>query len=176
MARRGVRGLPELRARLQKLPERVQKEILAEFDQIGGELRDAMRAKAPEKSGKLRQGITHKVFPKTLRLQVGLRNTKAGRSTLFYGRIQDLGRKAQTVIVHRLTGTQRAEWRNRIVQGRARASRKPRGLGVTYALRVKAMPGKKFVTGRYPELRQKVRTNLQGIYARAIGDGAAANG
>lgn len=173
MARRGVRGLPELRARLRKLPDKVQKEILAEFEKIGEELQEAMRARAPSKTGKLREGITYKVFPKTLRLQVGLRNTKAGRSTLFYGRIQDLGRKSQTVIVHRLTGAQRAEWRNRVVQGRARISRKPAGLGVTYALRVRAMVGKKFVSGRYPELRQKVRTNLQGIYARAMGDGAA---
>lgn len=172
MARRGVRGLPELRARLQKLPAKVQKEILDAFEEIGGELQSAMRARAPSKTGKLREGTTYKVFPKTLRLEVGLRNTKAGRSTLFYGRIQDLGRKSQTVIVHRVIRAQRAEWLARIANGTARASRKPRDLGTRYALRVRAMPGKKFVSGRFPELRQKARAKLQGIYARAIGEGA----
>lgn len=174
MARRRVRGLPEFRAQLRKLPQAVQAELLAKFEQIGSELVPAMQAKAPSKTGDLRKGITHKVYPKTLRLVVGLLGTKAGRSKLFYGRIQDLGRKAQTVVVTRLVAGGRAAWLDRVSTGKARTARKPRDLVATYALRVPAMPGKKFVSGRYPELRQKARTELRGIYARAIG--ATANG
>lgn len=172
MARRRIHGLPEFRARLKKLPAAVQGELLAEFETIGSDLEKAMRARAPKKTGALREGITHKVFPKTLRLEVGLRNTKAGRSRLFYGRIQDLGRKGQTVIVSRLIRGGRAEWLDRVSRGKARLARKPRDLIATYALKVKPMAGKKFVTGRYSELRQEARTKLQGIYARAIGKAA----
>lgn len=50
-------------------------------------------------TGALLAGVKWKVYPRSLRLQVGFLGTKAGRAKLFYARILDLGRKAQTVNV-----------------------------------------------------------------------------
>lgn len=167
--RRGLRRFPEVRRTLRGLPKAVQNELLAEFEAIGAKIATEQRLRAPKKTHALEKGIDHKVFPNTLRLEVGLRNLKKGRADLFYGRIQDLGRRAQTVIVQRLVKGGRAKWTGRIAAGKARAGAKPRDLVASYSMRVRGMEGKKFVTGKFPDLRKEARSSLQGIYARAIG-------
>ncbi len=167
--RRGLRRFPEVRRTLRGLPKAVQDELLAEFETIGAKIAAEMRTRSPKKTKALEKGIDHKVFPNSLRLEVGLRNLKKGRADLFYGRIQDLGRRAQTVLVQRLVKGGRAKWVGRIASGKARSRVKPRDLVASYSMRVRSMPGKKFVTGKFPDLRQEARSGLQGIYARAIG-------
>jgi len=167
--RRGLRRFPEVRRALQGLPVAAQNELLAEFEKIGAKIAAEQRLRAPKKSHALEKAIDHKVFPRALRLEIGLRNLKKGRADLFYGRIQDLGRRAQTVIVQRLVKGGRAKWVSRIATGQARARVKPRDLVASYSLRVRAMQGKKFVTGKFTDLRTEARSSLQGIYARAQG-------
>jgi hypothetical protein len=109
----------------------------------GQALKAMMKSRAPSRTGAGREGIDFKVLPRSGTLKVGLLSTKAGRSKLFYMRIQDLGRKGQSVKVRR-------------------ANTAP------YVMRVRAMTGKKFVTGRFGELRATMRQEINGIFSRAL--------
>lgn len=91
-ARRLVRNIePAMRA-----------ELVAALEEGGTELYRAIYARAPQKTGKLKAAIERKVYPKTLRLRVGfLGRGKGSRTTVFYARILEFGRKAQTVPIKR---------------------------------------------------------------------------
>lgn len=167
--RRGFRGMSKVKAMLDRLPESFRRQMVGVLEGAGRGLKSAMRARAPTRTGALQQGIDYKVYPKSLRMVVGLLLTRRGRSNLFYGRIQDLGRKAQVVVVSRLRRGQRGAWTARIAGGTARTSRKPADLSTaTYAMHVRAMAPKRFITGRKPELQNAMRNGLKGIFARAM--------
>lgn len=95
------------------------------------------------RTGKLRAGVKSKVFSRTLRLQVGFLGTKAGRAKLFYARILDLGRKAQTVTIKR----------------GPRAGKK---------MKVRAIAARRFVTGGIGQLGSVINVKLSGVWDRAI--------
>lgn len=161
MARRPIRGIGRFRRLLKRLPDAVRGEIVVEMNVTGREIAQAVEAKAPSLTGALRRGLSYKVLPQSLRLQVGLLGTPRGRAKLFYGRIQDLGRKAQVVLVQRhrrVGGTLRTS------RGRKRAE----DIATTYRMRVRGMAPKRFVTGSYPDLRRVLRANLNGIFGRAL--------
>jgi hypothetical protein len=163
-----VRGAAAMRRLMQRMPDAVRGEIIVELNLAGRELAQEMQRRAPTKAGDLRAGLSYKVFAKTMKLQAGLLGTKRGRAKLFYGYIQDMGRKAQTVTVHRLNKGERQEWRARISAGRARGFSKPKDLGTTYQLRVKAMAPKRFVSGSFKDIRVRLNANLKNIWARAL--------
>lgn len=145
MARgRRVAGAGRIKALLRGMPEAMRREMADAFDAGGKDMESAMKSRAPRRTGALHAGISYKVQPRSLTLKVGLLGTKRGRSEIFYGRIQDLGRRAQTVLVKR-------------------RNTRP------YLLRVRAMAGKRFVTGRFPELRRALREKVRGIFGRALG-------
>lgn len=160
MARRSrVRGAATVKAVLKKLPDAVRVSLATELHRAGKEMLGRMRGRTPVRTGKLREGLDYKVLDKSLKLQVGLIGTKAGRSKLFYGRIQDLGRKAQVVTVRRFrAGGQRLHFRGQKFGPDVQ----------TYQLRVPYMPGKKFVTGGMPDLRRILQANLKGLWAKAL--------
>jgi len=161
MARRRIQGVSRVRKLMRRMPDAARDELVQELNVTGAEIARLVRAKAPSRRGDLRDGLSHKVFPKTLRLQVGLLGSKAERTGLFYGRIQDLGRKAQIVRVIRHLG--RGKVGRYLMKGGARVvDRKP------YDMRVRAMAPKRFVTGRYPELRRQLVRNVRGIFVRAL--------
>jgi hypothetical protein len=94
------------------------------------------------RTGALRAGVKSKVFPRTLRLQVGFLGTKAGRAKLFYARILDLGRKAQTVTIKR-------------------------GPRAGKQMKVRAITAKRFVTGGIGPLGRIINVKLNGVWDRA---------
>ena len=159
MAKRRLRGATTVRSMLRRLPEDVRHEMIVELNVSGRDMLGLMRGRAPQRTGATRRGLSFRVFPKTLKLMVGLISTKAGRSRLFYARIQDLGRKAQIVTARRFrAGGQRIIFRG-----------KKFGPAVqTYTINVPAMPGKKFITGRMPELRRILQRNLKNIWQRSL--------
>lgn len=142
MARR-VKGAGRVKAIIRGLPDSFRQEMADVLEQGGQSLVPAMKERAPRRTGATQNAIGYKVNRKSLRLRVGLLSSKAGRSNLFHSRIQDLGRKAQTV--------------------RAR-----RHGGQPYLIRVRAMAGKHFVTGRFTDLRTLINRNLRGIFSRAL--------
>lgn len=144
-----VRGAQAFRKRLKQLPDAVSTEILDVLGDGGQKMRAAMQARARRRTGKLAAGVKYKVFPKSLRLQVGLLGTKRARAKLFYGFILDRGRKAQTVTIKR---------------GKRSGKR----------LEIIARKGDAFITGRYPELRELINRRANYVFDRAlkrIGDG-----
>lgn len=150
------------------MPDAVRTQIVGVFERAAPRLQGIMRARAPVRRGKLREGIVYRVYPKSLRLRLGLLGTPKGRAKLFYGRIQDLGREAQTVIVTRRRLRPLGEYTR---SGRKR----PKGTGAPYPLRVRAMPGKRFVTGRMPEAREELRQELNGVFDQALRSVAEGN-
>lgn len=171
MARSRVRGIGRFRRLLKRMPDAVRGELVVELAVTGRQIKQAIQARAPRRTGALQAGITDEVLPKSLRLQVGLLGTKRGRADLFYGRIQDLGRREQVVLVQR-----RRRVEAEIGGGRtANILRLHRGRKVaedivsSYYMRVRAMPAKRFITGRFPDLRKTLNDNLRGIFARALG-------
>lgn len=175
-----MRGIIRIRRIMRGLPNAMRAQ-LADALELGGQaIAGQMRARAPRgATGALKAAISFKVFPKTLRLRAGLLEksrrriggARSGRSGSvrtqegpFYGRIQDLGRKAQTVTVTRhikaraLKGNNKSGNTRRTVYG-----------GKPYTMRVKFMAPKRFVTGRMPEARGLLKRLLEGVWARAVG-------
>jgi len=170
MARSRLTGIARSKRLLRAMPDAVRGQLVVALNLGGRALAAAMKAKAPRKTGAVIAGITYKVLPKTLRLRVGLLGTKAQRRDLFYGRIQDLGRKGKTVLVQRrrrvgftVNGRKLNALRTR--HGKKRAE----DIVATYRMNVRPMAPKKFITGRFPELRARIRADLQGIWKRALG-------
>lgn len=143
----GVRGAARMRRFIRSMPEAVQQEIVGSLGRWGRELAGTMQARTPRRSGRLLSRIRFKVFPKTLRMQVGLLASKRERNALFYARILDLGRKARTV----------------------QARRRSRSGGAsTYAMNVAPIRAMRFVTGPLSDLRSGMNKHIKGIWTRAL--------
>lgn len=158
--KRRVRGATSISKLLKQLPDDIRHEMIVELNLSGREMAGIMQGRAPHRTGAIRRGISFKVLPQSLKLQVGLLGTKAGRSKLFYARIQDLGRRAQTVSVRRFrAGGQRIYFRG-----------KKFGPAVqTYQMNVRGRQGLHFVTGRMTDLRRILQANLKNIWTKALG-------
>lgn len=167
MAGRRIKGIGRFRRLLRRLPDAVRGELVTEFHVTGRQMVQAVLAKTPNRRGALRAGISHRVLPKSLRLRVGLLGNKAERAGIFYGRIQDLGRRAQVVSVRRYRTGARALDTARFALGNG--GKKTASLTSTYKMRVRAMAPKRFITGRYPDLRRTLNENLRGIFTRSLG-------
>lgn len=155
-----IRGSKSFRRLLRGLPDAMKAEMADVLTKTrpAAEALVSGRLEATTKSrtGALRAGVKSKVFPKTLRLQVGFLGTKAGRAKLFYARILDLGRKAQTVTV-----TRRKVTNSPLVGGR-------RVGGNPYKMKVRAIAAKRFVTGGIGPLGRVINTKLNGVWDRAV--------
>lgn len=171
MARQRIKGIARFRRLLRRLPDAVRGEILVELHVTGREMLRAVQARAPHLTGKLRAGLQSKVLPTSLRLQIGLIGTPAGRAKLFYGRIQDLGRKAQVVMVQRrrrVTLSRRDGSTYSTLRTDARGRKERADVVATYRMKVRAMEPKRFITGRYPDLRAALNSNMRGIFSRSL--------
>lgn len=165
-----ARGGAKFRRLLKGMPDAMSTQLISVLNNGGRALQSAMRARAPKRTGAVAAGITYKVLEKTLRLRVGLIGTPRGRARLFYGRIQDLGRRGKTVLVQRRRQVSvnigRGEFRDvlRTSRGRKRAE----DIVTTYRMKVRPMAPKRFITGRYPDLRGAIGAALRGIWTRAL--------
>jgi hypothetical protein len=142
-------GVRRIRRTLRAIPETARSELAALLQEFAPRIGSAIRARAPSRTGALRAAITSKAFPRTLKIRAGL--TKARSRRVFYGRIQEFGRKAQTV---------------RITRGPRRGA----------SLRVRAMAAKRFVSGRMPEVRSELRARLNRLWDRVLGKAARGGG
>lgn len=139
-----VQGAASVRRVMKNLPDAMRDEMVDVLEEGSIELQRLVVAATPRRTGSLRAGIKRRVLKQSLRMQVGLLGTKKGRARLFYGRILDLGRKAQTVNVTR------------------------RKNAAPYLMRVRGIQAKRFVTGRYPDVRAVIGRKLRGIWERAL--------
>jgi|GEM_PF-3537116 len=169
--RRPIKGIARFRRLLRRMPDVTRGEIIVELHTTGRRMLQAVLARTPFGRGRLGDGLSFKVLPTSLRLQIGLLGTPAGRARLFYGRIQDLGRKAQVVTVQRrrrVSASIGGGMTANILRTGPNGRKLTEDIVSTYTMKVPAMAGKRFVTGRYPELRTELRSNLRGILTRSL--------
>ncbi|QUT04840.1 HK97 gp10 family phage protein [Sphingobium phenoxybenzoativorans] len=138
------------------MPDAMHRELEDVLDQGGADIQKAMIARTPRRTGKLAAGIKKRVLRKSLRLRVGLLGTPKGRAKLFYGRIVDLGRRSQLVTV-----TRRKVAGSVLVRGRKVA-------GEPYVMRVRGFSGRRFVTGRMPDVRNLLNQRLKSVWDRVL--------
>lgn len=148
MGRSRIRGSKGFRRLLRGAPTAMRAEMADVLEKTRAPavavVRGRVAASTRTRSGALLAGVKARVYPRTLRLTVGYLGTKAGRAKLFYARILDLGRKAQTVSVTRRTNA------------------KP------YQMRVRAIAPKRFVTGGLGDLQRVVGIRLRGVWDRGL--------
>lgn len=149
-----IRGVAKTRRLLKRLPEEMRAEMIGVLQRIGAATLGAARRETPTRSGLGRSLLAYKVYPKSLRLRMGLL-TKKQNSRAFYLHILDVGRKAQTVTVTRKKGV------------------------APYKLRVSPIAAGKFdiVYGRTRALAKRLAGGiLGGIYKRALTKAAGGGG
>lgn len=162
-----IRGSKSFRRLLRGMPDAVRAEMADVLTKAGPSaaalIERRIDATTRRRTGSLRAAVKWKVFPRTLRLQAGFLGNKSTRTRVFYARILDLGRRAQTVVVTRRQKVLRALGNNRNGNNRRfiRA-------GQPYKLRVRAIAAKRFVTAGAGGLRQVVGVQLKGIWERAL--------
>jgi hypothetical protein len=111
--RGALKGARKVKRLLKRLPDDVSAQMAAVLKQHAPAITAYAKAAAPQRSGALARAISWKVLPKSLSLRVGLLNKAISRK-LFYARILEFGRKAQTVVVKRRTKTGRVAYRLRV--------------------------------------------------------------
>lgn len=93
-------GAREFRRLLKQLPSSAKEEMADVLAAAGPRILAAISADTPVRSGALKAALKQKLLRSSLRLRVGLITKKANRD-LFYARIVEFGRKAQTVTIRR---------------------------------------------------------------------------
>lgn len=155
-----LKGIARFRRLLRRMPESVQAEIVSVLRLAEPRILAVMMARAPRRTGALVGGLKSRLLETTMRLRVGFIGLPKGRARLFYARILEFGRKAQTVTVFR----RRQGAPKRLVR-----SRKPKEDIVTpYQLRVSPLAPRRTVTGSMPVLRQEITSRLKGLFTRAL--------
>ena len=141
-ARRRVKGDRAFRKLLNRMPEAMRTEMLELLDGVGDELLGAMQADVPARTGSLRSALAKRLLRGSLRLRVGLVGRAVARR-FFYGRIVELGRKAQTVRVTRKGGR-------------------------PYAMRVRGMAPRPFVQKRRGAMREAINRRINAFWDGAL--------
>ena len=95
-----MRGDRAFKRLIDRLPDVVRQEIVGELKVTGTQVLAQQRARAPFKTGAVKGSLTAKVLPRSLKLKVGLLGKPVNRK-LWYARIIEHGRKAQTVTAKR---------------------------------------------------------------------------
>lgn len=168
---RRVRGDKSFARLLKQLPASVKQEIVVEHNVTGREVLAEQQARVPVLKGRLKAGLSMKVLPASLRLQVGLIGKPINKK-LHYGRIVQFGRKAQIVIATR-KGVLAA---TRPLGGRVNAYKNlalKHGVRGAYRMRIRAMAGRNFL---YPRTQAQLAEPYKAIWERALNKAASGVG
>jgi hypothetical protein len=157
-----VDGLAETYALFGRIPEEAREQVGVEMARIGYEILRAQKRDVAKDTGALEAGLSLLLQLEELRVRIGLllggrdaykfngRTRKSRDGGPFYGRIVELGRRAQTVLVTR--GLKRK------VRGNGRTSkRRVIYEGKPYSMKVKALAARPFVHRDRPEIRPEQR-------------------
>jgi hypothetical protein len=115
------------------------------LEDIAPRLRNLVKMRTPVRTGALARGIQSKVLRRSLKLRVGILS-KPARGRLFYGYIVHWGRKGKTVT----------------------ANRRTKNGSSSYPMRVRAMAGRRFVTGAKPLMRDEIQAKTQGLWEKIL--------
>jgi hypothetical protein len=149
--RRKIFGDRAFRRLLKNMDEGVRAEAAKRLQELGDRMLPVIRGLAPRRTGATREALSMRVYPRSLRLRVGLIGKPLNRR-LFYAHIVEFGRKASTVTVRRRT---------------------PGGGRTSYTIRVKAMPARHFVYGPTTDLRKAFERDFRGYWENVLQKAAA---
>lgn len=147
--RRALKGAGRIRKMLRRLPDDVAIEINAVLASAGQQGLVYARSQTPAKTGALRNALAVKLYPKTMRMRLGLIGKRQQRN-FFYGHILDKGRKARAVRVQRRT---------------------PSGAIINYIMRVSPISPARYdiVYGRAEQfIKGLVNKPLRDVYTKAL--------
>jgi len=166
--RRRVQGDRAFRKLIRKMPDAIRDEMVAMMETAGDQILAAQRADVARRTGALAAALTKRVLRGSMRLRVGLLG-KAINRRLFYARIVEVGRRAQTVTVsrrgaHLAAGGRRIGRRQRALES---------GVRGVYQLRVPAKAPRPFVrSARTKALRDTMGGRLAGFWDRTLAKAA----
>lgn len=137
------RGMSELIRLFDTLPAEAEEVLREELPKAARLILGIQKNDVPVRSGALWRGLSEQTLDNGLKVRAGLLGTtsssgKANLGPLFYGRVVEQGRKAQTVLVER---RRRVGGRLRTKNGRKIAGDIVR----TYTMRVAPEPARPFV-------------------------------
>jgi hypothetical protein len=144
-----LRGDRDFRRLLKNMDQDIRGEIVVRLSLLGREMLPLVQASVPERTGALKRGVSMKFYPATLRLRIGLLSRPVARR-LYYARIIEFGRKAQTVTAKRH--------------------------GKSYQLRVKAMAPRSFLFQPTRAVRSEFRRRLLGLWHETLRKASAGGG
>jgi hypothetical protein len=143
VVKRRIKGDRAVKRLLRRMPDAAREEMVKALDAAGDQLLAEAKGKVPKgRTGKLGGALKKRVLKGSLKLRVGLIGKVVNRK-LYYGHIQEVGRKAQVVRVTRRRGA------------------KP------YTMKVRKMDAKRFLYG-HRELRQRIRAHLDNVWTNIL--------
>ncbi len=160
--RRRVKGDRAFRQLLNRMPEAMREEAISLLDKVGDDIAAAQQAEAP--SRRIRAATGKRVYRATLRMRVGLVGRPINRR-LFFARILEKGRKAQTVTVSRRGRAAIAAFGRRLSRGRKVAA----DVVSVYQLRVRSMAARPFIySARVRALRASLGGRIEAFWNGAL--------
>jgi hypothetical protein len=162
-----VDGLAATNSLFDRIPQAAREQLGVEMARIGYDVLAAQKQDVAKKTGDLETGLSLKLMIDRLRVMVGLLNLTGARSRLFYGRIVERGRRAQTVLVER---RRRVSGKLRLGPGRRKRAQ---DIATVYAMKVPALPPRPFIYVERPEIHAEQR--LANFWSTVLGNvGASA--
>lgn len=171
-----LQGVEMLQRQFDQIPAAAQEQLGVELAIIGREIRDRQRALAPEDTGALRQGLSVQLLLEQLKVRVGIMNqrgSRRGKNNLFYGRIIEFGRRAQTVTVQRrrrVTVTDGDGGQRRILRT-VRRRKAAADIVSTYKMKVKARAPHPFIN--IPDVQETAVQRLADLWGSTLAKAGA---
>ena len=160
-----VQGLADAYAMFGAIPDAAREQVGVEMAIIARDYLALQQEHVPVDTGALLGGLGIQLMLDRLRVRVGLNNLTGGRSALFYGRIVEFGRSAQTVLVQR---------RRPGTSGLRNRRKRLEDIAATYSLRVKARAPQPFVLLDDAVLDEIATERLVDFWADVLGKAGAA--
>jgi hypothetical protein len=159
-----VDGLAAANSLFGNIPQAAREQLGVEIARIGYDVLAAQRQDVAKRTGDLEAGLSLKLMIDRLRVLVGLLNLTGPRRKLFYGRIVERGRRAQTVLVQR-----RKRGRRPLGPGRRKRAQ---DIASVYSMHVRAMAPRPFVYVDRPEIHAEQR--LASFWSQVLSNAGAA--
>ncbi|MDX3908420.1 MAG: hypothetical protein QHC67_01180 [Sphingobium sp.] len=129
------------------MPDAARSEMAEVLEDGSADIQKAVLRETPRRKGALQNAIRTKVLKQTLSAKIGIIGPPAERRSVFYGRILDLGRRAQVVKAVR---------------------RAPSGKVSRYLMRVRGIAAKRFISGPRTDARALIANRLRGVWDRIL--------
>jgi hypothetical protein len=174
-----LEGVELVMRRFDTITQAAREQLGVELAIMGREFRDRQRTSAPEDTGALRAGLSVLLMLEQLRIRVGLIGLRNGSTRkrsfgdLFYGRIVEFGRKAQTVLVQRRrrVAADIGGGEQRRILRTSRRRKIAADIVVTYPMKVKARAPHPFVF--VPDAQKLATQRLASFWSNTLAQAGA---